>query len=177
MAQPLAQPLPFRLRPHPQRLQALSERRHHTLAGLVRRLADLGRMLFLRPGSSPSSSPRPPGAHGSRRLVAVRLDEWGVPYEAEAHETVVLVAAELAANAVRHGHVPGRDFHLSLRITAELARIEVSDTRAECVPPRPGRLPEGCRGLLLVEALAERWGWCPRLGAPGKTVWAECAHT
>ncbi|MCZ0979900.1 ATP-binding protein [Streptomyces diastatochromogenes] len=126
-----------------------------------------------------TSTPR--GARLARRLVAVRLDEWGVPYGTEPHETTVLVTAELAANAVRHGHVRGRDFHLLLRVT-DVARIEVSDTRAECVPPRPGRLPEpelaeGGRGLLLVEALADRWGWCPRVGAPGKTVWAECALT
>ncbi|MET7759119.1 ATP-binding protein [Streptomyces sp. NPDC005389] len=127
------------------------------------------------------------GARLARRLVAVRLDEWGVAYGTGAHETVVLVAAELATNAVRHGHVPGRDFHLDLRVTdgpPPVARIEVTDTRAERVPPRPGQLagprPElsdGGRGLLLVDALADRWGWCPRLGAPGKTVWAECALT
>ncbi|MEU2078862.1 ATP-binding protein [Streptomyces sp. NPDC013489] len=124
------------------------------------------------------------GARLARRLVAVRLDEWGVAYGTGAHETVVLVAAELATNAVRHGHVPGRDFRLSLRVAVGLARVEVSDTRAERVPPRPGELavprPElsdGGRGLLLVDALADRWGWCPRLGAPGKTVWAECALT
>ncbi|MFD3664375.1 ATP-binding protein [Streptomyces sp. NPDC058659] len=127
------------------------------------------------------------GARLARRLVAVRLDEWGVPYGTGVHETVVLVAAELAANAVRHGHVPGRDFHLLLRVTdgpPTVARIEVTDTRAERVPPRPGRLPDpgpeladGGRGLLLVDALADRWGWCPRLRAPGKTVWAECALT
>ncbi|MEU7292422.1 ATP-binding protein [Streptomyces exfoliatus] len=132
-----------------------------------------------------TSTPR--GARLARRLVGVRLDEWGVPYGTGPHETVVLVAAELAANAVRHGHVPGRDFRLLLRVTAApspLARVEVSDTRAERVPPRPGKLPEpgdelanAGRGLLLVEGLAERWGWCPRLGAPGKTVWAECALT
>lgn len=127
------------------------------------------------------------GARLARRLVAVRLDEWGVPYGSGAHETVVLVAAELAANAVRHGHVPGRDFHLFLRVTdapRPVARIEVSDTRAERVPPRPGQLPDpgsgpeladGSRGLLLVDALADLWGWRPRPGAPGKTVWAECA--
>ncbi|MFC9385243.1 ATP-binding protein [Streptomyces venezuelae] len=122
------------------------------------------------------------GARLARRLVAVRLDEWGVPYGTGAHETVVLVAAELATNAVRHGHVPGRDFRLALRVDDGLARVEVSDTRAERVPPRPGQLPgpgpepaDGGRGLLLVEGLAERWGWCPRPGAPGKTVWAECA--
>ncbi|MFJ5709538.1 ATP-binding protein [Streptomyces sp. NPDC093105] len=62
-----------------------------------------------------TSTPR--GARLARRLVAVRLDEWGVPYGSEAHQAVVLVAAELATNAVRHGHVPGRDFHLSLRVT------------------------------------------------------------
>nr|WP_240450155.1 ATP-binding protein [Streptomyces sp. S1] len=115
----------------------------------------------------------------------MRLDEWGVPYGTEAHESVVLVAAELAANAVRHGHVPERDFHLLSRIVENprpLARIKVSDTRAERVPPRPGQLPgpgpelaDGGRGLLLVERLADRWGWYPRVGAPGKTVWAECA--
>ncbi|MFB7411613.1 ATP-binding protein [Streptomyces sp. NPDC056202] len=122
------------------------------------------------------------GARLARRLVAVRLDEWGVAYGTCAHETVVLVAAELASNAVRHGHVPGRDFRLSLRVAVGLARVEVSDTRAERVPPRPGelsgprpKLGDGGRGLLLVDALAERWGWCPRPGAPGKTVWAECA--
>ncbi|WP_328944287.1 ATP-binding protein [Streptomyces sp. NBC_00250] len=124
------------------------------------------------------------GARLARRLVAVRLDEWGVPYGTEAHETTVLVAAELATNAVRHGHVPGRDFRLSLRVAGGVARVEVSDTRAERVPPRPGESPgprpelaDGGRGLLLVDALAERWGWCPRSGAPGKTVWAECALT
>ncbi len=140
-----------------------------------------GRVFTLRFTSTPR------GARLARRLVGVRLDEWGVPYGTGPHETVVLVAAELAANAVRHGHVPGRDFRLLLRVTdapRPVARIEVSDTRAERVPPRPGKLPEpgdelanAGRGLLLVEGLAERWGWCPRLGAPGKTVWAECALT
>ncbi|MFJ7960618.1 ATP-binding protein [Streptomyces sp. NPDC096319] len=125
------------------------------------------------------------GARLARRLVAVRLDEWGVPYGTGAHDTVVLVAAELTANAVRHGHVPGRDFRLFLHLrdgAPAVARIEVGDTRGERLPVRPGPLPEGelaegGRGLLLVERLADRWGWCPRPGAPGKTVWAECALT
>ncbi|WP_018553450.1 MULTISPECIES: ATP-binding protein [unclassified Streptomyces] len=126
-----------------------------------------------------TSTPR--GARLARRLSAVRLDAWGLPYGTGAHEAVVLLTAELAANAARHGHVPGRDFHLLLRLLdlpVPIARVEVSDTRGERVPPRPGRLPEpgiaeGGRGLLLVESVASRWGWYPRDRAPGKTVWAE----
>lgn len=128
-----------------------------------------------------TSTPR--GARLARRLVAVRLDEWGVPYGMEPHESVVLIAAELTANAVRHGRVPGRDFQLALRVIMQpsrpIVRVEVSDTRAERLPPRPGELPtpapdgDGGRGLLLVEGLAARWDWHPRTPGPGKTVWAE----
>ncbi|MFI9647885.1 ATP-binding protein [Streptomyces sp. NPDC052040] len=120
-----------------------------------------------------TSSPR--GARLARRLVAHRLDEWGHPYDSALNETVTLIAAELAANAVRHGHVPGRDFQLRLLAAAEGVRLEVSDTRTERLPEkRPPADPaaeEGGRGLLLVEALAERWGVDPR--CPGKCVWAE----
>lgn len=113
----------------------------------------------------------------------MRLDEWGVPFGTPAHDAVVLVAAEPATNAVRHGHVPGRDFLLLLRLlpaVPTVARVEIGDTRGERMPVRPGPRPEegladGGRGLLLVERLADRWGWYPRVGAPGKTVWAECA--
>ncbi|MCP3767703.1 ATP-binding protein [Streptomyces sp. MAR25Y5] len=126
-----------------------------------------------------SSTPR--GARLARRMCGHRLGAWGVPYGSDAHDVVTLVAAELCANAVRHGHVAGRDFHLLL--TADTAtgtvRIEVSDTRGERLPAPPSSPPtdgEDGRGLLLVAALADRWGCCPRRsGGPGKTVWAECA--
>ncbi|MGH3310714.1 MAG: ATP-binding protein [Streptomyces sp.] len=125
-----------------------------------------------------TSTPR--GARLARRLVSHRLDEWGHPYDSAVNETVTLIAAELTANAVRHGHVPGRDFHLRLTSTAEPTvdvRIEVTDSRTERVPllsPQepPGDAESG-RGLLLVAALATRWGAAPRLAAPGKTVWAQ----
>ncbi|MEU6099017.1 ATP-binding protein [Streptomyces sp. NPDC047079] len=120
-----------------------------------------------------TSSPR--GARLARRLVAHRLHEWGHPYEGSLNETVTLLAAELAANAVRHGHVPGRDFHLRLIEGRDGVRLEVSDTRTERLPEsRPPQDPaadESGRGLLLVEALADRWGVEPR--SPGKCVWAE----
>ncbi|MFF6802902.1 ATP-binding protein [Streptomyces sp. NPDC012616] len=124
-----------------------------------------------------SSTPR--GARLARRLCGHRLDAWGVPYGSAAHDAVVLVAAELCANAVRHGHVTGRDFHVLLTgdPAAGTVRLEVSDTRGERLPRlRNAAAPdEGGRGLLLVEALADRWGCTERTtGGPGKTVWAEC---
>ncbi|MGW7170904.1 ATP-binding protein [Streptomyces sp. NPDC054884] len=124
-----------------------------------------------------SSTPR--GARLARRLCGHRLDAWGVPYGSDVHEAVVLVAAELCANAVRHGHVAGRDFHVLLTAdpAAGTVRLEVSDTRGERLPRvRSASAPdEGGRGLLLVEALADRWGCTARVaGGPGKTVWAEC---
>lgn len=124
-----------------------------------------------------TSTPR--GARLARRLVSHRLDQWGYAYDSAANETLTLIAAELAANAVRHGHVPGRDFPLRLTATSDTLRVEVTDTRTERVPPSSPQEPPGDaesgRGLLLVAGLATRWGSGPRLGAPGKTVWAELA--
>ncbi|MFI2432072.1 ATP-binding protein [Streptomyces sp. NPDC018960] len=118
-----------------------------------------------------TSTPR--GARLARRLVSHRLDDWGHPYAAPANETVTLITAELTANAVRHGHVPGRDFHLRLTCTADVLRVEVSDTRTE---RRPARSASG-RGLVIVDALADDWGVAPRHLAPGKTVWATLLLT
>ncbi|WP_371633856.1 ATP-binding protein [Streptomyces sp. NBC_01259] len=127
-----------------------------------------------------TSTPR--GARLSRRLVSHRLDEWGHPYDSAANETLTLIAAELAANAIRHGHVPGRDFHVRLvegrsEVMTVLC-IEVADTRTErCpsleMPTAPAADEESGRGLFLVSQLADRWGTAPRVGAPGKSVWAE----
>ncbi|MFI1864547.1 ATP-binding protein [Streptomyces jumonjinensis] len=122
-----------------------------------------------------TSSPR--GARLARRLVSQRLDSWGHPYSSSANEALTLIAAELTSNAVRHGHVPGRDFHLRLTWEAGTLRIEVSDSRTDRVPLFSGEEPpddaESGRGLLLVARLADRWAISPRVGAPGKTAWAE----
>ncbi|WP_277348532.1 ATP-binding protein [Streptomyces sp. C1-2] len=122
-----------------------------------------------------TSSPR--GARLARRLVAHRLDAWGHPYSGRVNETLTLITAELAANAVRHGHVAGRDFHVRLIHGTTTVRVEVTDTRTERVPVlsdlEPPGNPESGRGLLIVAGLATRWAVAPREGAPGKTVWAE----
>ncbi|MGA5809531.1 ATP-binding protein [Streptomyces cellulosae] len=126
-----------------------------------------------------TSTPR--GARLARRLTSHRLDAWGFPYASEVNDTVTLVVAELAANAVTHGRVPGRDFRLALTLNAArgLVRVEVTDTRDGRPPadaPRPPADPEAetGRGLWLVAQLASRVCVVPRTdGGPGKTVRAE----
>ncbi|MGW2912103.1 ATP-binding protein [Streptomyces asoensis] len=119
-----------------------------------------------------TSTPR--GARLARRLVSHRLNDWGHPYTTPVNETLTLITAELTANAVRHGHVPGRDFHLHLSLAEDVVHIEVTDTRAEkqppSSPPAADSLSESGRGLLLVPALADDWGVSPRRAAPGKSV-------
>lgn len=104
------------------------------------------------------------------------MDAWGWRPGTPPHDAVELIVGELAANAVTHGRVPGRDTELRLfRQDGEYAvRIEVSDTRGVRLPLArdPEDEEDGGRGLVLVAALAEKWGTAPRPGAPGKTVWA-----
>lgn len=88
------------------------------------------------------------------------------------------VIAELAVNAATHGRVPGRDFRLTLYVVADTLRIEVTDTRGERLP-QPQQVTadsESGRGLLLVKALADRWG-VSEGRFPRKTVWAELRLT
>ncbi|MFJ2723039.1 ATP-binding protein [Streptomyces sp. NPDC087437] len=119
------------------------------------------------------------GARLARRLAVQQLTEWtGLPHDAEPARTVALVTAELASNAIRHGSLPGRDFRLTLLLLLPHGlRIEVTDTRPERLPPHPATPPPPAdaasgRGLLLVQAYADRWG-CTAHDAYTKTVWAE----
>ncbi|MET7851363.1 ATP-binding protein [Streptomyces avermitilis] len=115
-------------------------------------------------------SPTPRGARLGRLLATEQLRTWGIPLEAASH-----VVAELAANAATHGRTSGRDFRLTLYVVGDTLRIEVTDTRGDHLPvlnPLPPSEQEDGRGLLLVEALADRWGVTPG-PPPRKTVWAE----
>ncbi|PKW11142.1 Histidine kinase-like ATPase domain-containing protein [Streptomyces sp. 1222.5] len=117
------------------------------------------------------------GARLARLLTAAELRAWQMsPSVVERSEQIV---AELAANAVLHGRVQGRDFRLALHLdlVARLLRITVTDARGDRLPSPASELTappdaESGRGLLMVTALADRWGTepCP---PGGKTVWAE----
>jgi anti-sigma regulatory factor (Ser/Thr protein kinase) len=115
------------------------------------------------------------GARLARLLAVAELGSWDVPPAVA--ERVEHIVAELAANAVFHGRVPGRDFRLTLALDAKTRtlRIEVTDARGgrpPAVAARPAGDDESGRGLLLVAALADRWGTRP-YPPTGKTVWAE----
>ncbi|WEO95893.1 ATP-binding protein [Streptomyces sp. FXJ1.172] len=116
-------------------------------------------------------SPTPRGARLARLLATQQLRHWGLPFESAEH-----VVAELAANAATHGKVSGRDFRLTLYVVGGTLRIEVTDTRGDRLPCAQPAAPdaESGRGLLLVAALADRWG-VTEGPTPRKTVWAEVA--
>jgi anti-sigma regulatory factor (Ser/Thr protein kinase) len=132
------------------------------------------------PSSTAQFASSPRGARLARRLAVRCMEEWGYPPASDASATVALIVGELAANAVQHARVPGRDFGLRLILDAAagLVRVEVADAASAKWPPTvpPTAHPEGesGRGLLLVAALAVRWGSTPRHPV-GKTVWAEMA--
>jgi len=128
------------------------------------------------------SSSTPLGARLARHLALHRLHDWGIPYGSAPSDTAALLVAELAANAVTHGRVPGRDFELRLGLdtyaNSYTLCIDVSDARGERRPPGPGEVDapsdggDDGRGLLLAESLADRWAVLDRVPV-GKTVRAE----
>jgi anti-sigma regulatory factor (Ser/Thr protein kinase) len=84
-------------------------------------------------------------------------------------EVTELLTDELVANVVRHVGSP-----MTVRATSEggMIRVEVDDPSTE--PPllqRPESDGARGRGILLVDALATRWGTDIR--SDGKTVWFE----
>ncbi|GAB2841594.1 ATP-binding protein [Streptomyces deserti] len=113
------------------------------------------------------------GEHAARhirRIVRSFLNEWEMP---ELSDTVELGVTELLANVVRH--VPDRRCTLLLLRQAAGVRVEVTDGCDE-LPALPTGLAwdaESGRGLVLLDAVADKWGVDPGPRG-GKTVWFEC---
>ncbi|GCB46196.1 ATP-binding protein [Streptomyces sp. NL15-2K] len=111
----------------------------------------------------------------SRRTLRLILTMHGLISLVDVAE---LLAAELVSNAVRHTKGPAA---LRVRWSAGVLRIGAWDADPE-PPEAPGPLDEGGeleegRGLALVRACADLWGWHPlaRRGNRGKYVWCELA--
>ncbi|WP_030598556.1 ATP-binding protein [Streptomyces fulvoviolaceus] len=117
------------------------------------------------------------GARLARLLTVERLQAWQVsPAVTERTEQIV---AELAANAALHGRVQGRDFQVALTLDTATGtvRVSVTDALSEQLPSLRADFEtpvdsESGRGLLLVTALADRWG-TECYPPSGKSVWAE----
>jgi anti-sigma regulatory factor (Ser/Thr protein kinase) len=89
-------------------------------------------------------------------------------------EDVLMVVNELAANAVSHVR---QKFVLSLSTTPEQVTVEVRDpSPVEPTVREPTDWAVGGRGMLLVSALARRWG-VKQIPDDGKCVWAVVGLT
>lgn len=112
----------------------------------------------------------------AREFARGALEEWGFGGRAD---DVLLCVSELATNALLHGVPPGRGFLLLLRWECGgVLRVELHDSgsgepRVADQPGRGAEQAESGRGLLLVEALADKWDVGAR--SPGKIVWCEFA--
>jgi anti-sigma regulatory factor (Ser/Thr protein kinase) len=110
--------------------------------------------------------PRAASAALARELVTERCAAWGF---SSLCDDIALVVTELVANAVRHA---GTEIEISVAEIEHGVRLEVRDGSTRPLRPRAAlSSDEGGRGLLLVDALSNRYGV---LGEPeGKRVWVE----
>ncbi|MEE1798192.1 ATP-binding protein [Streptomyces sp. JV176] len=111
----------------------------------------------------------------AREFTRWALTDWALT-EGFPFGDVLLCVSELSTNALLHGVPPGRGFRLFLRYDGDVLRVEVHDSGSgvpEIADTEDAEDGEGGRGLLLVAAVADRWGVSDR--RPGKVVWCEFA--
>ncbi|WP_067796024.1 ATP-binding protein [Actinomadura formosensis] len=113
----------------------------------------------------------------AREFTQATLDEWG--FTGDAGDVVVAVS-ELVTNALRHGleglPQPLPLCPIQLVLVGHPRRLVVSVTdpsrrTPEPLPSDPDRFAESGRGLVVVGAVSDAWGWA-RLATGGKAVWA-----
>jgi anti-sigma regulatory factor (Ser/Thr protein kinase) len=110
----------------------------------------------------------------ARRVVRSVATGWGL--DGTVLDDLVAVASELLANAARHAGPSRLAALLRLDEAGAYVRFEVED-QGVALPRIVAGLGDDQavtgRGLLMVQALAERWGIIP--SGTGKVVWAELA--
>ncbi|MFA1551152.1 ATP-binding protein [Actinomadura chokoriensis] len=121
-----------------------------------------------------------PGVERSVRHARLFLRDTLVPDHVapggELLDDMALVVDEFAGNCIKHtASGRGGKFHVALWAGDGVLRAEVSDEGASGARPvlRDAADGESGRGLLIVAALASRWGH--RADGPRTTVWAEFA--
>ena len=128
-----------------------------------------------QPTASCLLSGAPESVAVSRGFTRATLQAWGLTALSTAAE---LVVSELVTNALRHAvpaaRRPAAARPVRLRLIAQppLVMCEVSDPGGGIpVLREPSPAAESGRGLHVVAAYSERWGWNLRDGG-GKIVWA-----
>ncbi|MFD7506255.1 ATP-binding protein [Streptomyces sp. NPDC059850] len=120
------------------------------------------------PGYSERMPCEPESASRARRLVRAALNTWDLGHLIG---DGTLIISELVGNAVRHSG--SRRLHVSVRLSGpDRVRLAVTDKSPH--PPifqSPDGDDESGRGLMLVDAKADRWG--TEHHTSGKIVWAE----
>jgi anti-sigma regulatory factor (Ser/Thr protein kinase) len=104
----------------------------------------------------------------ARRVVGELLTAWSAPHDRQDAE---LLATELVANVVDHA---GGESVLTLEVSLSGSWLRIAVADGSAVRPVVRELdhqaPRG-RGMLIVEAIADRWGAEDHHG--GKRVWLE----
>jgi anti-sigma regulatory factor (Ser/Thr protein kinase) len=108
----------------------------------------------------------------ARRFAERTLVSWGI--DGPRYETARLLVSELVANAMIHAATAA---DLVLDLSDDRLRVEVGDSASARPRVRePGHDDLSGRGMMIVEAMADRWG--VEDAPPGKKVWFELdAHT
>jgi anti-sigma regulatory factor (Ser/Thr protein kinase) len=110
--------------------------------------------------------PVPAALAAVRRFVRMTLAGWN---EVERSYDTMLVASELATNAVLHA---SSAFRVTLRRSDTMIWVGVQDISVASPERRtPSRDTPGGRGIAFVERVSARWGTEHR--SDGKIVWAE----
>ena len=106
----------------------------------------------------------------ARLCATAALHAWG--FTGAVLDDVALLLTELTANAVRHAHGV-----VGVEVGLDGDRLTVRVCDGADAPPHvehAGMQDEGGRGLWLVDAIADSWGW--DAAAPcGKVVWFAVA--
>lgn len=124
------------------------------------------------PGESFALPARDTSVAAARRRVRHQLYGWGLP--STTCDNAQLIVSELVTNAVLH--TQSSQVRCLLWSSGQVLRIEVADEGPGLVPRRPcptDAEAENGRGLLLLDALAARWGVISPDHRSGCTVWAE----
>jgi anti-sigma regulatory factor (Ser/Thr protein kinase) len=113
-----------------------------------------------------------PGAVPCARLHARHvLWEWGLT---ALRDDTELLVSELVTNAVHASRSMEWTFPVRMRLLSDRARVAIVVWDANPQPPvrtDAGEDDETGRGLMLVDAISERWDWNATPDTGGKVVW------